>query len=102
MLSAFGKRSMIVRDEFAIAVSRFPDGYFSLVYIDGYAHTGQQGGKTLADWWPKVASGGIFAGHDYSPRYPLTVAAVKAFAARHHLAINVTDDDPASWWTRKP
>lgn len=27
---------------------------FDFVYIDGYAHTGEENGKTIIDWWRKV------------------------------------------------
>lgn len=102
-LSEFGCRSRIVRASFSEAVNKFPDEYFSLVYIDGYAHTGQDGGRTLRDWWPKLKSGGIFAGHDYSPQFQPTIDAVDVFAAEHGLKVNLTTDDALpSWWVVKP
>ena len=74
-----------------------------MIYIDGYAHTGQEGGETLRDWWPKLKPGGIFAGHDYSGHYPQTIAAVDAFVAEHGLALNIIDELPhPSWWVLKP
>lgn len=75
-----------------------------LVYVDGYAHTGQERGETIRDWWHVVEPGGIFAGHDYDPEhYPQTVAAVDAFVAEHGLALNIIEEKPhASWWVVKP
>lgn len=88
-------------DDFAPSVA---DGFADLIYIDGYAHTGQENGQTLRDWWPKVKYGGIFAGHDYDPEhYPQTVAAVDEFAAAVGLTIHIIDEKPhPSWWIRKP
>jgi predicted O-methyltransferase YrrM len=109
LLSQHRRRSVILRTSFSEAVKAFTDGSLDFAYIDGYAHEGQEGGKTLADWWPKLRSGGIFAGHDYSPRYPATVKAVDEFAAAHGLTVNVTDagtggvfDSEPSWWVVKP
>ena len=78
----------------------FPD----LIYIDGYAHTGQEGGETIRDWWPKLKPGGIFAGHDYDAKeYPQTVAAVDEFVAQHGLQLNLTCENRLpSWWVKKP
>jgi len=88
----FSEARPLVRDESA-----------DMIYIDGYAHTGQEGGQTLRDWWPKLKPGGIFAGHDYSGHYPQTIAAVDAFVADHGLELNVIDELPhPSWWLRKP
>jgi hypothetical protein len=75
-----------------------------LIYIDGYAHTGQEGGETLRDWWPMLKPGGIFAGHDYDPtHYPQTVEAVDEFARQHRLELFIIEEPPhPSWWLRKP
>lgn len=92
----------LYRETFDLALPRFHDNTMDLVYVDGYAHTGQEGGKTLTDWWPKVKSGGIFAGHDFDEAWPETRAAVVAFAAKYALEINVIKGDTfASWWVRK-
>lgn len=80
-----------------------PNEYADMIYIDGYAHTGQEGGQTLRDWYPKLKPGGIFAGHDYSGHYPQTIAAVDSFVAEHGFALNVIDELPhPSWWVKKP
>ena len=95
--------AVLLRSTFADAVGTMPDEYASMIYIDGYAHTGQEGGQTLRDWWPKLKPGGIFAGHDYCRTYPQTIAAVDAFVSEHGLALNIIEEQPhASWWVRKP
>ncbi len=75
-----------------------------MIYIDGYAHTGQERGGTLRDWWPILKPGGIFAGHDYDAReYPQTVAAVDEFVREHRLEMHLTGENRLpSWWVRKP
>jgi len=68
LLEPYGDRCKIMRERFEKAVEYFPDEYFDFVYIDGFAHNGQDRGRTFRDWWPKVKVGGVFAGHDYCPR----------------------------------
>lgn len=103
LLGRFGSMSEIIRDTFANAVNQFRDGYFNFIYIDGYAHTGQERGQTLRDWWPKLAGGGIFSGHDYDPHYQPTIEAVDEFASLNRLAITVTSEPHLpSWFCVKP
>lgn len=67
-----------------------PDNYFDFIYIDCYAHTGQDDGGVLEAMWPKLKPGGLFSGDDYDPkRWPKTVAAVDKFAARHDRRIQL-------------
>jgi predicted O-methyltransferase YrrM len=87
-----GERSIIVRAFFEDALVTFCDGIFDFIYIDGYAHTGQDDGRTLEQWWPKLRVGGIFAGHDYSPHWPKTVHAVDRFLQEKGLTPGVTDE----------
>jgi hypothetical protein len=102
-LAAFGNRSIVLRATFNEALDIFPDEYLRWIYIDGYAHTGQDNGKTLDDWYPKLSAGGIFAGHDYAPEYPQTIEAVDKFVLKHGLTLYLTtDDDLPSWWVVKP
>lgn len=66
---------------FSDALTHFPDEFFDFIYVDAYAHTGQDGGKIFEDWYPKLKPGGIFSGHDYDKEaWPETVAAVDTFA----------------------
>lgn len=99
---AWGHRSTVLRLTFEHAFSFFADGHFDFVYIDGYAHTGQDGGTTLEAWYRKVSPGGMLAGHDYDlSRWPLTYHNVNLFANRNNLTVIVTDacyhDGYASW-----
>jgi hypothetical protein len=89
---------------FARAVAGIDDASAALIYIDGYAHTGQERGQTLRDWWPKLKPGGIFAGHDYDAHeYPQTVEAVDDFVREHRLDLQLTGETSLpSWWMIKP
>mmetsp|Transcript_39737 Transcript_39737/g.62050 ORF Transcript_39737/g.62050 Transcript_39737/m.62050 type:complete len:111 (-) Transcript_39737:60-392(-) len=105
-LRPFGDRSIVMRMSFEEAESLFPDSFFHLVYIDGYAHTGQDAGRTLLDWWYKVKPGGILAGHDYDERqWYLTYHNVNILANAHEQqvsVINACGDGFQSWAIRKP
>lgn len=46
--------------------SVYGDGHFSFIFIDA-AHEYDAVKKDLELWYPKLKSGGLFAGHDYYP-----------------------------------
>lgn len=73
--------------------SLIPDSMFGFIYIDCYAHTGQDGGSVLEALWPKLQDGGLFSGDDYDKRHwPKTYAAVNQFAQRVGRTVNVRDE----------
>ena len=102
LLSSFKERSVVLKLTFEEAVHLFKDETFDFIYIDGYAHTGQDNGRTLMEWWPKVRKGGIFAGHDYSKTsWPKTVEQVDKFAKDNNLKPEFTEENFASWYVTK-
>lgn len=102
-LDRFGERAVILRGSFDQYAVYFPDEYFDFVYVDGYAHTGQDAGNTLRKWWPLVKAGGVFSGHDYHPDYQPTIDAVNAFFDEAGIPFLVNDDKPyPSWYAVKP
>jgi hypothetical protein len=72
----------LLRMSFDEALGLFEDEYFDFIYIDGYAHTGEEGGRTLYGWYRKLKVGGVIAGDDYHPDWPLVMWAVNDFAAQ--------------------
>lgn len=103
-LAVYDKRSRIVKASFTLASNLIDDYSLDFIYIDGYAHTGQDQGATLYEWWPKLKYGGIFAGHDYCSKFPLTIKMVNLFAATNNLNISKTQEDDCnypSWYTIK-
>lgn len=102
-LADFGQRSTVLRATFEEGLVLFQPESLDFVYVDGYAHTGQEGGKTLHDWWPKIKPGGVLAGHDYGPLFQPTIDAVDAFVAQHGLEMYLTGEAKLrSWWVVKP
>jgi predicted O-methyltransferase YrrM len=107
LLAKHGNRSVIMRMFFEDALIHFPDDFFDFIYVDAYAHTGQQEGKLFTEWYPKLKVGGVFSGHDYDPvAWPQTVAAVDRFVGSIGKQIQVIDgvktefneDIYASWY----
>jgi len=102
LLSSFKERSVVLKLTFEEAVHLFKDETFDFIYIDGYAHIGQDNGRTLREWWPKVRKGGIFAGHDYSKTsWSKTVEQVDKFAKDNNLKPEFTEENFASWYVTK-
>lgn len=70
-----------------------PDESLGFIYIDCYAHTGQDDGSILHAAWPKLAKGGLFSGDDYNKyRWPKTYEAVNRFAAHVGCPVEVSAD----------
>lgn len=118
--SKYGERVRILRALSVDAAVFFPDECFDWLYLD--ANHGYEPCKLdLRAWWPKVRSGGLFAGHDFYHAIPnaelkpihvdepteesLRVwgvkLAVEEFAAEIGREINLTTNyDPSWWWIK--
>lgn len=89
-LDPFRDRNAILRMRFDEAVDLFPDEYFDFIYVDGYAHTGEEAGDTFFDWYAKLKVGGIIAGDDYDAvMWPGVVSSVNQFAALANIEVMV-------------
>ncbi|MGL4319250.1 MAG: class I SAM-dependent methyltransferase [Paracoccaceae bacterium] len=100
----------LLRMTFDQAIDLFPDSHFDFIYVDGYAHTGEEGGRTLLNWYAKLKPGGIMAGDDYDRvAWPLVVWAVHDLVQQLGLPLKVTSHTMdttynrfPSWFFRKP
>lgn len=93
-LSTHGNRSVVMRMFFEDAIQHFPDNFLDFIYIDAYAHLGQEEGKILNDWYPKLKTGGIFAGHDYCAPWTKTIKAVNSFFKQNNKNFAVIPGNP--------
>jgi predicted O-methyltransferase YrrM len=59
----------VMRTTSALAVKEFQDGTVDLLFIDA-DHSYEAVANDIAIWRPKMRSGGIMCGHDYSEQYP--------------------------------
>jgi predicted O-methyltransferase YrrM len=79
------------------AVSEFEDGSLDFIFIDGL-HTYDQVKKDMENFYPKIKSGGLFAGHDYTVIAAVNKA-VTEFADKHGIKkIGTTDCDVWYWY----
>lgn len=81
----------LIRMRFEEAEGLFADESLDFVYVDGYAHTGEDQGRTIYAWLPKVKVGGVLAGHDYHPDWPAVVGAVNALCYQTGFPLYVTE-----------
>lgn len=84
------KNYVLLRMSFDEAINLFDDNFFHFIYFDGYAHTGEEGGKTFCEWYKKLKIGGLFAGDDYSENWPLVKWAVNDMVAKLGVELNIT------------
>lgn len=96
------KNYTLHRMYFHQALDLFPDNHFDFIYIDGYAHTGQDEGKTLYDWYDKCKVNGIFSGDDYTPQYQKTIDSVNKFVNDKQLELHIIDCHENTVWSRNP
>lgn len=101
-LNPYRDRNAIFRMRFDEALPLFVDESLDFIYVDGYAHDGELNGATFRDWFPKLKRGGIIAGDDYHPDWPLVMAAVDGFVAANGLELHVIDCHEDSWNSRYP
>lgn len=93
----------LLRMTFEEAYDLFPDGWFDFIYVDGYAHGGEDGGATIYSWWRKLRVHGVMAGDDYHARWPLVVEAVDAFVKDSKTRLHLTTDvDGVDAYSRSP
>mgnify|MGYP006424823745 FL=1 len=98
----------LLRMPFDEALDLFEDDYFDFIYIDGFAHTGEEGGKTLCDWYKKLKIGGVISGDDYHADWPLVIWAVNHFTAQTGGILKLTEKTETigyslypSWYIKK-
>jgi hypothetical protein len=99
-------RFTLIREKSEVAVGFFPDSLFDFIYIDANHQEDAVRGD-LINWWPKVKSGGIFAGHDYINLKDEVndfgvKDAVDKFFGQKGLTHNIVDAPFSTWWIKKP
>lgn len=95
-------RVEFVRNTSVQAAAVFLDHSLDCVYIDGN-HWRPHVDMDIGAWWPKVKTGGILAGHDWSDFWANQVQpAVHAFADANHLPIHIINEFEATWYVVKP
>ena len=81
------------------AAATFEDQSVDFVFIDA-THSFDAASQDIAAWWPKLRSGALLAGHDYT-NFPEVAAAVNAFVANCGLHQGFRSSR-SSWMVDKP
>lgn len=79
-LAKFGKKAVFIVKESSEAVDEVPDN-LDFVYIDGN-HAFEFVKKDIELYYPKIRSGGVLGGHDFSPRFLGVCQAVINFSLK--------------------
>ncbi len=69
-------------DSVAMA-ERFANQGFDFIFLDTI-HLYDQTKRELAAWWPKLKTGGVFAGHDHTDEFPGVEKACREFFGPHY------------------
>lgn len=78
----------------------FPNRSLQFVFIDG-AHDPDSVLCDLTMWWPKVATGGVMAGHDYDGCWLGVMDTVDKYFAGSYRNFDLKDKDAPGCWSRK-
>jgi len=101
-LHPYRTRNTCLRMRFDEALDLFNDESLDFIYVDGYAHTGEENGRTYSEWYPKLRPGGIISGDDYHADWPLVVKAVDDFIDTEKLVLHVIQCSEGTWNSRYP
>lgn len=95
-------RAEIIRDYSVNASEEFEDDSLDFVYLDA-RHDKEGIREDIEVWWPKMAKGGILAGHDYTDlKWNSNHIEVKSVVDEFFPEVNYTLDGPyPSWWIKK-
>ena len=106
-LSIF-KNYKLIRKRFEQTLDEFEDESIDFLYIDGFAHEGNDGGRTFFNWIRKVKVGGICSGDDYHDDWPLVKKTVNYYMNKINQDLYITNtynedkySDYPSWYFRK-
>ena len=88
----------IVKGRSDVVFNQFNDNHFKMIFIDA-AHDYESVRNDLANYYPKLQKGGIFAGHDYCEKDAGVHKAVNEFAENDKISIEIRK---SSWFLIKP
>ena len=74
------------------AANLYSDNSLDFVFIDA-SHDYVNVKKDIEHWYPKVKTGGIIAGHDYTDGWVDLVRAVDDFLFENKLVLDINSED---------
>lgn len=87
---------VMIQDYSYNAVLRFPDQFFDFLYLDG-CHLYSCVKQDLEDYLPKLKSGAVLAGHDYTKDFEGVIRAVDEFIIEHNFKMIAFNPDGGDW-----
>lgn len=97
-LEPYKSRSVLLRELSQNASQIFFDRSLDFVYIDGN-HSYEAVKQDIESWYPKIRSGGLLIGDDYSVYFLGLCQAVNEFCQKEGLKLYNLG---AKWWVLKP
>ena len=94
-MKPYKDRFLLIREYSDNAHNQVANEWFDVIFVDGL-HTYEQLTKDCANFYDKVKTGGIFAGHDYNA-IPGVKQAADEFAAKVNRKIQFTECDVWYW-----
>jgi hypothetical protein len=95
--SGYKEKAMMLKMDSSIAKNRFDDGSADFIFIDTYLSL-EQAEKDLNDWYSKLKTGGIFAGHDWNA--PVIQKAVNKFREENNITQKLSVFDNTWIWIK--
>jgi len=97
-MAALGADVRLLQADSTAAAQSFAPASLDLVFLDA-SHDRHAVACDLDAWWPRIAEGGVLAGHDHDAKHPGVIAAVDDFAAARGLACG--HGGRSIWWLRR-
>lgn len=96
--SGYQDKAVILEKDSNQALEDIPDAYLDFIFLDAYMNYDQVM-NDLEGWYPKVKTGGLFAGHDYN-----SVAVQKGvdqFRNKHNINSTLSLFDQTWVWRKQ-
>jgi len=97
VVGPFGNRYIHHRKTSNEAVNDFADNSMDFIFIDGL-HEYNQVSNDLRNYYPKLKSGGLFCGHDFSVIFHAVGKPVMEFANIMNVGVKTTEQDVWYWY----
>jgi hypothetical protein len=91
------EKVIFIEEDSHVAVNYFEDNLLDFIFIDTYM-TYDQAYQDLVEWYPKVKTGGLFIGHDWSASVIRNV--VNRFREEHKITNKLSTFDNTWAWVK--
>jgi len=100
-LKKFKNKIIILSGKSSEMYKNIKDDELDFVYIDA-GHSYEHVQSDIKNYYPKVKTGGLIAGHDYNKKHTKLIEAVNDYFGKENIKSNVCLDSIAvDWWIWK-